>query len=74
MPLSTKTPVFLPSRGESSKLSVLVNRVADPVDPRVIADGIVGSINQDYHRQFSQAGAHLGPVEPYRVANEPDLS
>lgn len=45
--LSTETSVFLPSRGESSKFSVLVNRFADPRDPWVIADRIVGRINQD---------------------------
>jgi hypothetical protein len=45
--LSTETSVFLPSRGESSKFSVLVNRFADPRDPWVIADRIVGRINHD---------------------------
>ena len=45
--LSTETSEFLPSRGESSKFPVLVNRFADPRDPWVIADSIVGRINQD---------------------------
>lgn len=48
--LSTETPVFLPSRGESTKLSVFVDRVTDPVYPRVIADSSVGSINQNYFK------------------------
>jgi len=45
--LPTETSVFLSSRGESTKFPVLVNRIADPVNPWVIADRIVGSINQD---------------------------
>jgi hypothetical protein len=52
MPLSLKTPVFLTSRGQSAKLSVLVNRVAYPIDSWVIADGIMGGINQDYLEVF----------------------
>lgn len=46
--LSTKTPVFLTSRGESTELSVLVHRVTNPVDPWIIADSSMGSINQNY--------------------------
>ena len=46
--LSTQAPVLLASRSETAKLSVLVNRVAEPVDSRVVANGIVGYINHDY--------------------------
>lgn len=46
--LSSETSVLLPSRSESTKLPVLVDRLTDPVDPGVIADSIVGSIHQDY--------------------------
>lgn len=45
--LPTETSVFLSSWGESTKFPVLVNRIADPINPWVIADCIVGSINQD---------------------------
>lgn len=48
MSLSTQSPVFLPSRCETTKLSVLVDWIAEPVDSWVIADGIVGHINQDH--------------------------
>lgn len=46
--LSSETSVLLPSRSESAKLPVLVDRLTDPVDPGIIADSIVGSIHQDY--------------------------
>ena len=37
------------SRGsETAKLSVLVDRVAQPVDPRVVADRIVSHVHHDH--------------------------
>ena len=50
--LATKTSVFLASRGESTEFPVLVHWIADPVDSWVIADGIVGTINQDDLKVF----------------------
>jgi hypothetical protein len=44
---SSETPVLLSSRCETTKLSVFVDRIADPVDPWIIANSIVSSIDQD---------------------------
>lgn len=38
---------LLACRGQTTQLTVLVHRVAEPVDPGVIADGIVSHINKD---------------------------
>lgn len=46
--LSSQTPVFLSCRSEPTEFSVLVDRITDPVDPRVISDGSMCRINQDY--------------------------
>lgn len=35
------------SRGETTKLTVLVDWVADPVDAGILADGGVEGVNQD---------------------------
>ena len=61
MALAAKTPVLLPRRGESPKLSVLVNSIADPVHPRVIPNGIVCRINKDYFKVFV-CGILIDPV------------
>ena len=45
--LSTKTTILLSLRGEPSQFSVLVHWVADPVDPRIISDGIVCRVHKD---------------------------
>jgi hypothetical protein len=45
--LSTETTELLASRGETTQLTVLVHRVAEPVDPWVVADSIVCNINKD---------------------------
>lgn len=36
-----ETPVLFPFSGETARLAVLVDRVTDPVDPGVAADGFV---------------------------------
>ena len=41
--LSTQTTELLASRGETTQLTVLVHRVAEPVDPWVVADSIVST-------------------------------
>lgn len=46
--LSTQTPVLLAGRSESTKLPVLVYRLAEPVDSRVIANSIVGNIDENH--------------------------
>ena len=50
--LSSESPELLPSRGKTTKLTVLVDTLADPVDPWVIADGIVCGINKDDLKVF----------------------
>lgn len=43
--LSTESSVFLSCRCETAKLPVFVHRLADPVDPWIISNCIMGSIN-----------------------------
>ncbi|MFS7936865.1 hypothetical protein Hanom_Chr05g00420811 [Helianthus anomalus] len=50
MSLSTKSSVFLTSGSESSKLSVFVHRVADPVDPWIVANSSMCRVHQDYFK------------------------
>jgi len=45
--LALKTAVFLSSCSKSTKLAVLVNWVADPVNSRVVANSSVGWVNQN---------------------------
>jgi hypothetical protein len=45
--LSAQTTELLASRGETTQLTVLVHRVAEPVDPWVVADGTVCNVNKD---------------------------
>jgi hypothetical protein len=46
--LATQATELLASRCETTKLTVLVHRVAEPVDPWVVADSIVSNIHE-YH-------------------------
>ena len=45
--LSTKTSELLSSTCETTKLSVFMYWIADPVDPGVVPDGVVCCINKD---------------------------
>lgn len=45
--LSPQTSVTLSNRCQSSAFTVLVGRIADPVDARISADGLVEGIYQD---------------------------
>lgn len=45
--LDTETTVSLASGGEASALSVLVDRLGDPVDAGIVADGNVVGVHQD---------------------------
>jgi hypothetical protein len=45
--LAAQATVLLASRGEATELTVFVHTIAQPVDPWVIADGIVGNIDKD---------------------------
>ena len=45
--LDSETAVLPASRSQPSSLAVLVHRLADPVDARVVADGYMIRINQD---------------------------
>jgi hypothetical protein len=45
--LAAQTTVLLASRGETTELTVLVHRLAEPVDPWVIADSTVSNIHKD---------------------------
>src|SRR5574339_374273 len=62
---STKTPVLLAGGCKSSELPVLVDWIADPVDSRVIANRIMGNVDQDHLIVF--VGRIL--VDPVRVEN-----
>lgn len=46
--LSTESSVLLTGRCKSSKLSVFVHRVADPVDPWIVADSSMCRIHQNH--------------------------
>lgn len=48
--LATKTSEFLPCRSKTAKFPMLVNRVTNPVDSRVVSDGIVGRVNKDHFK------------------------
>lgn len=50
--LSSETSELLSSRCESTELSVLMDWVADPVDPWVVADCSMSWINQYYFKVF----------------------
>ena len=63
MSLDLESAVFLSGSGESAKLAVLVNRVADPVDPSVVANGVVGRVDQDHLEVL----VHSILVDPVRV-------
>ena len=43
-----KTTVLASCGGEATKLTVLVYRVADPVDAGVTADGLVEGVDHDH--------------------------
>jgi hypothetical protein len=45
--LATQTTELLSSGGETTKLTVLVHRLAEPVDSWVVADSTVSNINKD---------------------------
>lgn len=45
--LAPQTSVFFPCRSETTKFSVLVNRVDEPVNSWVISDSRMGDINQN---------------------------
>jgi hypothetical protein len=44
---SSETSVLLSSGSEATKLTVLVNRGNDPVDPGITSDGFVGGVDKD---------------------------
>jgi hypothetical protein len=44
---AAQATVLLASRGEATELTVLVHRLAEPVDPWVIADSAVSNIHKD---------------------------
>merc|ERR1719408_230046 len=47
-PTLVEATALAPSRGDPTHLAVLVSRVADPVDARVIPDGLVRLVNHDH--------------------------
>jgi hypothetical protein len=61
--LDTETTMFLSSGGESTTFSVLVDRVDDPVDARVVSDGDVGRVNHEDFEIFVSSIL----VDPVRV-------
>lgn len=50
--LATQATVLLARRGESTELTVLVHGIAEPVDPWIVADSIVGDIHKDHLKVF----------------------
>ena len=61
--LDTKTTVLLASRGETTALSVLVDRIDNPVDARIVSDSSVVRIDKDNFEVL--VGSIL--VDPVRV-------
>lgn len=45
--LAPQATVLLTGRGKPTKLAMLVDTLADPVDPRIVADRVVSSIYKD---------------------------
>lgn len=43
----SNTPVLLSGTGESTGLTPLVDGVADPVDPGITTDSLVGGVDED---------------------------
>jgi hypothetical protein len=62
--LARDTTVLASGGGEATELAVLVNRVDDPVDPRVIADDLVVRVDEDdlveLVRRVLQKREHFG--------------
>ncbi|MFS7949458.1 hypothetical protein Hanom_Chr06g00571791 [Helianthus anomalus] len=56
--LTAQTSVFLASRCQSTKLSVFVNRVADPVDPWVVTDSSMCWVHQDHFKVLVRRVLH----------------
>jgi len=59
--LDTKTTVVLTGGGKASSLTVLVNRVDNPVDARIVSDSNVGRIHKD-HLKVLVGGILVDPV------------
>jgi hypothetical protein len=64
--LATQTTELLASRGETTELTMLVHRLAQPVDPWVIADSIVSHIHKDNLKVLVGAILLLGDKGRYR--------
>ena len=58
---SSKTSVLSTGWGKSTSLSVLVDRVADPVNTRIVADSSVLRIDQD-HFEVLVGGILINPI------------
>jgi len=61
MVLGAKTAVSFASGGESTELTVLVDRSADPVDARVTTDSLVGWVDHD-DLEVLEGGILVNPV------------
>lgn len=48
MALLAETAVLATGRGEATALPVLHDRLGDPLDARVVADGLVGRVHGDH--------------------------
>ncbi len=59
--LHSQASVLLARAGQASSLSSLVDGVADPVDARVISDGVVSGIDEDDFKVLED-GVLSGPV------------
>lgn len=50
--LSTKATVLLPSRSESTELTMLLHTITDPVNSWIIADSVVGRVDENDLKVF----------------------
>ena len=65
MSLALKTTVFATGCGKSTKLTVLMYRLADPVDTRIITDSSVSRVNKNHLKIL----VHSVLIYPVRVKN-----
>lgn len=63
MALADEATVFLSGGGQAAQLTVLVHRVADPVNTGVVADGLVGGVHKDNLKVL----VHSILVHPVRI-------
>lgn len=73
VPPHTHTAVLPTGRGEAAALAVLHDRLSDPVDPRVVADGIVPRVHGDHlkHQHLCMQICCAKPMTIYKRISIP---